>query len=143
MNAEELKTVQTAVFESMEKLKDKDDSDAVQARRILSLSKIQPKDDAKSSDWSNLAESYVRNGQPELSAMAYDKAAARAVAEMNPVLKMKYQFQSGAAWFKAGKPNQAQQRMNQVVESSDPGELGPKASLIRVNLVLAQNTILA
>ena len=93
LNAEELKTVQTAVFESMEKLKDKDDSDAVQARRILSLSKIQPKDDAKSSDWSNLAESYVRNGQPELSAMAYDKAAARAVAEMNPVLKMKYQFQ--------------------------------------------------
>lgn len=132
LNAEELKTVQTAVFESMEKLKDKDDFDAVQARRILSLSKIQPKDDAKSSDWSNLAESYVRNGQPELSAMAYDKAAARAVAEMNPVLKMKYQFQSGAAWFKAGKPNQAQQRMNQVVESSDPGELGPKASLIRV-----------
>jgi tetratricopeptide (TPR) repeat protein len=51
---------------------------------------------------------------------------------MNPVLKMKYQFQSGAAWFKAGKPNQAQQRMNQVVESSNSGELGPKASLIRV-----------
>ncbi len=129
---DEKQAIQSAIYEAAEKLKDLDDADAVAARRILALSKIQPDDSATSTAWANCAEANIRNGQAEPSAIAFDKAAERAGIESNPGKKLKYQFQSGAAWFKAGKPGQAQDRMRQVVESSESGELGPKASLIRV-----------
>lgn len=121
-----------AVFEAAAKLKGREDFDAAQAWLALSRSQIQPAADSPSAWWATLAESHLRNNRPDQAAKALDEAARRAGVEKQPQLQIQYEFQSGAAWFKSGQPNQAQSRLLKVVEQKSAGDLGPRASLLRV-----------
>lgn len=120
------------VFKALEKVQDKSDPDAVLARLYLSRSGIEPPSGSSSQWWKLLSVCHLLNGQTKNAALALDRAVAQARTENNHRQLLEYMFQSGAAWYRAGEANQAQARMLEVVNDPDAGELGPKASLLRV-----------
>lgn len=126
------KHFQTVVFQAIEKIQDKNDSDAILARIQLSKSGVEPPPESPSLWWKLLSQCHLMSGQPDKAAQAFDHAVERARTENDAKKLVALEFQAGAAWYKAGQANQAQSRMLEVVQNPNAAELGPKASLIRV-----------
>lgn len=118
-----------ALFDAARLAASKEDTACDEALRKISRSGIEPPADAPASDWSLLATAHLRAGRTEFAAAALDHAAN---LETDPKKRTALTYQAGAAWMTSGKPNISQQRMKTVLESTDPGELGPRAGLIRV-----------
>lgn len=129
--------IQRKVFQAIMKIRSSTDPDAIQARKILVSSGITPPSDGNSVWWAALSEASLFQGQDEKGARAFDTAAERAVAEKNTADALKYQYQAGAAWYRAGLFNNAQARMLNVISQPEPTPFGPKASVLRVMSIKA------
>ncbi|MFM7315991.1 MAG: tetratricopeptide repeat protein, partial [bacterium] len=124
--------IQNKTFAALIKIRQATDTDAIGARKILALSGITPPENAESLWWVALAEALLFQGQDEKGARALDTATQRAHAENSLANAAKYEYQAGAAWYKAGQFNTAQARMLDVISQAEPTPVGPRASLLRV-----------